>query len=240
MKNKWSYIQVLAVMILMIFLLGFAQNRHKNRNIGDIQIEYTNEKDVFITKKDVDNLLIVKSQPYRNKAKDSLVLNDLERILNQNPMIAKAEVFQTLNRNLGIRITQREPLGRVLGAESYYIDKQGSKMPLSHNFSARVPMVTGVDSTDLGDVFQLLQQINQDEFLTKTITSIHKNEEKDFVFSLRETPLKVNFGGMEELDKKLMNFKAFYKKAYQDELLNKYSTVNLKFTNQVVCTKKQA
>jgi cell division protein FtsQ len=34
------------------------------------------------------------------------------------------------------------------------------------------------------------------------------------------------------------NFKAFYVKAIKDELLDKYSTINLQFDNQVVCVKK--
>ncbi|HEU4497334.1 MAG TPA: cell division protein FtsQ, partial [Flavobacterium sp.] len=32
-------------------------------------------------------------------------------------------------------------------------------------------------------------------------------------------------------------YKAFFQKAVQDSLINNYKTVNLKFTQQVVCTK---
>ena len=40
-----------------------------------------------------------------------------------------------------------------------------------------------------------------------------------------------------QLDKKINNLKAYYNKALKNNLLNSYSKVNLKFDNQVVCTK---
>ena len=43
---------------------------------------------------------------------------------------------------------------------------------------------------------------------------------------------------MHALDKKLTNFKAFYKEADARNQLNRYKAINLKFDNQVICTKK--
>lgn len=239
MKINSKVIQAVVVLGTLIFLFGFSTDRNSKRAQGSVDIKYTNAKDIFITKENVNNLLIVKNQPYRNKVKDSLVLNDLEKILNHNPMIAEAEVFQTITKDLGIQITQREPLARVTGDKSFYIDKRGGRMPLSANYSARVPMVSGVDSLDVSKIFPLLERIKNDEFLTKQITGISKTDKGDYMISLRESSVQVNFGQIEEIDKKLMNFRAFYKKAYKDELLDTYSMVNLKFTNQVVCTKKK-
>ena len=240
MKTKYRFIKMLLLIGLLIFLFSFSSKRNQNRDLGDIKIEYTNGKDIFITEKTVNNLLIVKNQPYRKKSKDSLILNDLEKILNENPMIAKAEVYQTITKDLGVKITQKEPLGRVIGEEVYYVDKQGSKMPLSSNFSARVPLLSGLDSIGIVEVYPLLKKIEKEEFFKKNIIGIHKEKSGDYLLSLRNSEMKVNFGPIEEIDQKLMNFKAFYKKIFKDELLDKYSLVNLKFTNQVVSTKKEA
>ncbi len=240
MKTKYRFIQMLLLVGLLIFLFSFSSKRNQNRALGEINIEYTNGKDIFITEKNVNNLLIVKNQPYRKKSKDSLILNDLEEILNQNPMIAKAEVYQTVTKDLGVKITQKEPLGRVMGKEVYYLDKQGGKMPLSSSFSARVPLLSGLDSIGIAEVYPLLKKIEKDDFFKKNITGIHKEESGDYMLSLRGSKMKINFGQVEEIDQKLMNFKAFYQKIYKDELLDKYSLVNLKFTNQVVSTKKEA
>jgi len=240
MKINYRFIQIVLLIGVLIFLYSFSSKRNQNRALGKLEIEYTNGKNIFITKENVDNLLIVKSQPYRKKLKDSLILNDLEKILNQNPMIAKAEVYQTITKDLGVKITQKEPLARVIGKDIYYLDQQGGEMPLSSSFSARVPLLNGMDSIGLKEVFPLLKNIEKDDFFKKNITEIHKEKSGDYILSLRNSEMKINFGQIEEIDQKLMNFKAFYKKIYKDELLDKYSLINLKFTNQVVSTKKEA
>lgn len=239
MKINVNILKGFLVLGMMIFLFGFSKNRNQQRIQKNILIEYTNPNSVFITEEDVNNLLIVKNQPYRKKVKDSLVLNELEKVLNQHPMIAKAEVYQTVNKSLGIQITQREPLARVMGAESFYVDIEGDRMPLSRNYSARVPLLSGMDSLDLKQIYPLLTKIRQDEFFNKKITGISKNKKNDFILSLRSSSVQVNFGKITELDEKLKNFKAFYTKAYQENILDTYTMVNLKYTNQVVCTKKQ-
>ena len=49
---------------------------------------------------------------------------------------------------------------------------------------------------------------------------------------------EVELGKIENLEQKIKNFKAFYKKAMKDKKLNAYHRVSLQFDNQVVCTKK--
>src|SRR5699024_6722638 len=185
MKINYRFIQIVLLIGVLIFLYSFSSKRNQNRALGKLEIEYTNGKNIFITKENVDNLLIVKSQPYRKKLKDSLILNDLEKILNQNPMIAKAEVYQTITKDLGVKITQKEPLARVIGKDIYYLDQQGGEMPLSSSFSARVPLLNGMDSIGLKEVFPLLKNIEKDDFFKKNITEIHKEKSGDYILSLR-------------------------------------------------------
>lgn len=239
MKFKWIYIKIPVLVGLILFLFSFSQRRNVKRNLEDITVEYTNPKDIFIPKEIVNNLLIVNSDTTGKRGIDILDLNELEKKLNQNPLIANAEVYQTITKKLGVRITQREPLARVVGSQTFYIDKQGDMMPLSLYFSARVPLVTGVDSTHIAEVFPLIRKMDQDEFLAKHITGVHRKEDGDYILILRNSSVKVNMGEIEGLEDKILNFKAFYKKANQDDLLNKYSVVNLKYRNQVVCIKKE-
>jgi cell division protein FtsQ len=60
----------------------------------------------------------------------------------------------------------------------------------------------------------------------------------DYELDVRKMDFNIYFGKVERLDTKFNNFKAFYKKAHKDELLNTYKMVDLQFGNQVVCTKK--
>lgn len=239
MKINGHYIQALCLLGGVLFLYGFAGKRNAKRGFQKTRITYTNGDKIFIPKKTVNNLLILKLEQGRETIKDSLDLNGIEQELKQNPMIADAEVFETVNKKLGVEVTQREPLARVIGTNPFYIDKTGHKMPLSTSFSARVPLVSGIDSTHIEEVYPLLKQMRADDFLKKHITAVKRDQQGDYILKMRERSLTIKFGNISGLKQKINNFKAFYKKANRDEVLDNYSQVNLKFTNQIVCTKKE-
>ncbi|MEJ2112912.1 MAG: cell division protein FtsQ/DivIB, partial [Flavobacteriaceae bacterium] len=115
---------------------------------------------------------------------------------------------------------------------------QGTFMPLSDNHSARVPLVTGyVDKNNLNNVFTMANKTQNDEFLKKNVVEIHQDTNKRIYLRLRQCSFKVQIGDIHNLDKKINNLKAFYKKSLKEKTLNNYSKVNLQFDNQVVCTK---
>ena len=58
------------------------------------------------------------------------------------------------------------------------------------------------------------------------------------IFSSPADGRLAQLGKIENLEQKIKNFKAFYKKAMKDKKLNAYRRVSLQFDNQVVCTKK--
>ncbi len=99
-------------------------------------------------------------------------------------------------------------------------------------------LVTGnVSENDTPQVFKLATTILNDEFLKKQIIGIHKSG-NDYVLRTRVGEQKIELGGLDELKQKFKNLNSFYKKTMADNSLEKYATINLKFSNQVVCTKK--
>jgi len=83
-----------------------------------------------------------------------------------------------------------------------------------------------------------LKYINEDQFLTEHITSITRLNKGLYQLEVRQMNFSLFFGKIERVGDKFNNFKAFYKKAMKDDLLNTYKMVDLQFGNQVVCTKK--
>ncbi|MCK0123676.1 cell division protein FtsQ/DivIB [Gelidibacter sp. F2691] len=171
--------------------------------------------------------------------KEIIDLNDLESALNANVMIKQAQVFINVDGTLTAEIEQKKPIARVSTNASYYIDDEGTYMPLSTNYSSRVPLVTGfVTKNELYNVFYVAKKVQSDDFLRKHVTEIHQNENKSIDLKLRLHDFKVQLGSLDQLDKKINNLKAFYQKAMKDGSLNSYSAVNLRFDKQVICTKK--
>jgi cell division protein FtsQ len=226
-------------LILVAFLFAFTNERNGLRKLTATEILFVGEDKLFITEATVSKLLIQNQGPVTEQTKEIIDLNQLENALISNPMIKEAEVFMSLNGRLSVEIEQKRPIARVSTNASYYIDDEGGYMPLSSNFSARVPLVTGnVERNDLETVYGFAKVVDEDEFLKKHVIEITQNRDKTIDFKIRKSSFKVHLGSLKMLDKKINNFKAFYQKALKDNILDTYKIVNLKFDKQVICTKK--
>ena len=238
MNIKWNYIKAVVLVGLALFLFSFSKNRNEARKISEVKLHFTNSENLYVTEEAVNKLLIQNEVKVQSIGKETLDLNRVEAVLDTHSMIENAEVFMSIDGKLGATITQRKPIARVLDASSYYIDRQGRKMPLSQYHSARVPLVTGISEEQLQEVYPLLEYIKGDEFLSHHITAINRDKSGLYKLELRELEFELFFGTLQDIEKKFNNFKAFYQKAMKDKKLNTYSKVDLQFGNQVVCTKK--
>jgi len=222
-----------------VFLFAFSSARNSTRKVSVPEIKFIGEENLFITHENVSKLLIQNQQSVANKPKEIIDLNGLENALTSNPMIKEAQVFIDVDGKITAEIEQKKPIARVSTNASFYIDDTGSYMPLSTNYTARVPLVTGsVYKNELTNVFNIAKKVQQDDFLKKHVVEIHQNENKSINLKFRLNDFTIQLGSLKSLDKKINNLKAFYQKAIRDKTLESYSIVNLKFDNQVICTKK--
>lgn len=239
MKKYWKHIRLFLVVITAVFLYSFSNTRNGRRELKDTRhIEFLNEDALYLTYNSVNKLLIQKEDPASKVVAENLDLNKIENALNENDMVKHADVYLTVDGEVGASIVQRTPVARVAGEASYYIDEEGKYMPLSPVYSARVPLVTGrVQKDRLKEVFELSYYIFHDDFLKKNVIGIHK-ERDGFELRFRADDFVLRFSNLDKLEKKFNNFKAFYQKGAKDKSLAMYKAVNLDFDNQVVCTKK--
>ena len=238
MKSKLGYIKFVLLLALMAFLYGFAEKRHSQRKLTGSEVHFTDNENLYVTVDAVNKLLIQNEEANENLGQETLDLNKVETLLNSHDMIENAEVFLRLDGKLSAIVTQRKPIGRAVGNTSFYLDKNGEVMPLSENFSARVPLMLGFDESNILTAYPLVSYIKNDSFLSKHITTIQRLENGRYELKLRKADFVVYFGEIKNIALKFNNFKAFFKKALKDKKLDTYKRVNLQFGNQVVCTKK--
>lgn len=237
-KFNLHSIRLVLIFAVLLFLVGFANRRQSLKPVKNLKIELLDASKLFITETEAENLLkeVLKSNG------DSLInesrLAIFEHALDANEMIKSSEAFYALDGTLSARIIQRQPIARIRGNGFYYLDADGLSMPLSPNYSSRVPLVSGVSQEDLKEVYPLLMKIEADDFLKKHIIAIRKKSDNNFVFEVRDRDYLVNFGQISYLEKKLTNYKVFYLKALEYKKLDDYKRIDLQFGNQVVCTTK--
>ena len=238
MKINWDIIKFLVVTSLIVFLFGFSKQRNKLRKVHKITLEFKDENRMFITSDSVNKLLIQKNDTVTNIGKETLDLNEMENRLLESPMIKKAEVYVTIDGVLGANIEQRNPIARIVGTPDFYLDEDGKKMPLSVVHSERVPIITGVSEKYFQEVTELIKKINKDDFMKEYVVGMEVASEGDIYLIIRKNSFKILFGKTTDIENKFQKFKAFYKLTKKDSLLDSYNLVNLKFSNQVVATKR--
>ncbi len=238
-KNLWINARLLLMIGLVVFLYSFTSKRNNARKTQKTVVEFVNKAELFVSYETVNKLLIEKGEHLKTIGKDKVVLNTLEKTLNEHDMIQKSEVFVSVDGVLKAMVTQRTPIARVFNEEgSFYIDSKGNRMPLSGIQTARLPLVLGeINDKNEKEMYNLLWFIYNDDFLKKNITGIEILPSGSLIMTNRNYNYDIEFGKTIEVKRKFDNYKAFFQKAVHDTLIDKYKVINLKFTQQVVCTK---
>ena len=240
MKINWNYIKGVFLIALVGVLYGFSNHKNSEHKVKEIVVEFEKGDNLFMNYQMVNKLLIQNGNTVKNEAKSVIDLHKLESQVLQHPMVENAAVFLTVDGTLKTKIKQRTPIARVISnSDSYYIDQQATKMPLSVNHSARVMIVSGkINGEDIKKIHQLVSTILNDEFLKKQLIGIEKMPNNEYVLETRIGGQKIYIGKIEDLYIKFKNLKSFYSKTMVDSTINNYTSINLKYNNQVVCTKE--
>jgi len=238
-RFNWITIRLLLMFGLVIFLFSFTSNRNENRKLTKTKVVFVGENPSFLKQETVNKLLIENNADASAIRKDKLDLNKLEKAVSSDPMVEKSEVFVTIDGVLKAVVKQKTPIVRVFdGKRSFYIDYKGNTMPLSANFTARVPLVLGVIRKQNSEALaELFRKIYDDEFLKKNIIAIQIMPSGSLKMLNRNFDYQIDFGGAKNVDAKFRNYKAFFQKAVVDSSLYKYRKIDLRFTQQVICTK---
>ncbi|RTY90462.1 cell division protein FtsQ [Flavobacterium sp. RSP46] len=236
---NWTNIRLLLMVVVVIFLFSFTSDRNKNRKLTKSVVVFVGDNAPFVRQETVDKLLIENKKEASSIQKVNLDLNKLESTLDAHAMIEKSHVFVTIDGVLKAVVKQKNPIARVFGEKgSFYIDYEGNRMPLSTNFTARVPLVSGrINKNNNEDLTSLLRMIYEDDFLKKNIIGVQIMPNGSLKMLNRNFDYQIDFGKLIHVAHKFKNYKAFFQKAVLDSSLYKYKKIDLRFTEQVVCTK---
>ncbi|WP_405370756.1 cell division protein FtsQ/DivIB [Nonlabens sp. Asnod2-A12] len=233
-----NIIKLVLVIVLVISLYAFASNRYEARKLKDVSITFTDYSDPLISEKNVNKLLIQNNDSIENLTIENLDLNKSELRLVQNAMIRDAEVSVSLDGLLKAVVRPRKPIARIMGTPDAYLDQDNLMMPLSKEHTVNVPLVYGFSENVQDKTFELINFIRNDELLKASFTQIKFDKREEVTLSVRALDFKVKLGRVEKLDHKMINYKAFLTKMQKDKQLGDIKTIDLRFDNQVVVTKR--
>lgn len=245
--------------------LAFVSKKERQVKVENLDITVNSKgQNDFVDEDDVKEFFSERQDVILNAEVKNVNINALEKALNSHPAVENADLSVDVNGDIKINVTQRTPLVRVLtmGGESYYIDTQSKLMPLSDKYTARVLVVNGYihepysrrymfsvndiakneifrEVSMLDDIYNMADFITKDTVLNGLIHQLSINKEKEFEMFPSIGNHKIIFGEATDIAEKFEKLKLFYLDGLnKTDNWNKYSTVNLKYKNQVVCTKK--
>ena len=165
----------------------------------------------------------------------------IETELLKNEMIAQVEAYKTPSGIIKLEVMQKMPILRIMGVRgSYYVDNLGPTMPISRRYAAHVPIVSGYVEKELAvtDLYKFALFLQENEFWNDQIEQIYVYPDNDIELIPRVGNHRIMLGTLDEFEEKLANLKLFYEQAIPKVGWEKYSMINLKYKNQIVCTKK--
>lgn len=173
-----------------------------------------------------------------------------EMVLEKNPYIKRAEIFQDLSGKLKCIITQRQPIVRVINQyqKHYYIDKTGFKFAAQTGTSARVVVVNGniqegvnpqdTLKTQIGqDIYAIASFVEQEVFWKQFTEQLYVDKNKDIHLIPKVGSFTIVMGNANNLKEKFENLKIFVTTILPKVGWDKYRTINVKYSNQIVTEK---
>jgi len=246
-------------------LLGFAKSKRSSTPCKsvNITIQQKGSRGLFITSDQIRAFIVQQEQSVlEGKPMDKINLRAIEAMLKDNSYIIDAQVYATLDGDINVSVTQKNPIARIINTsdESYYIDSVGYFMPLTENCTPRVLIVNGfIDEpyssyytrnakkmdhdtsvhSMLPSIYKIASFINSNALWKAQITQVYVDSAKEFTLIPRVGGQHIILGDTSDLKQKFDKLLVLYKDGFNcNGKWNEYATINLKYKHQIICTKK--
>ena len=249
----------------LLVSMGFVNKEQDSLLCKSLDIRVNQDGDLyFLNKMDIADLIHERGDSIVNQSKASVNIVEIEKALKSHENIANAKVFVTIDGKVKVEVKQRRPLLRIINAlgDSYYLDDEGKLMPLSDKYTAKVVIANGNifesyarsyktsvkdiaknenarKASMLDELYAMGVFIDANPFWKAQVKQIYINDDKEMELVPLAGNQKIIFGDTTAMEEKFNKLLTFYQQGLNTTgWWNKYSTINLKFKNQIVCTKK--
>ncbi len=230
-------------------LAGFASSRQNEKVCEKVSIKIDNEyNNYFIGDKEVRALLTRDGErKLEGLANKDIDLKNLEKRIEANSFVKDAEVSRGLDGNIQVSVKQNRPIARIIRPDQdMYIDMEGTTLPLSDRYTARVIPVTKSGfskSLDKGffadsagqDYLDLLRYVEDHDFWKAQLAQMHIDAKGKVSFLPQVGEHTIEFGKPVELESKFKKLMIFYKEVLPVMGWDKYKRVNIEYEDQIIC-----
>ena len=241
LKKILTYIATAAILCYLVFAFVIIPMLDDNDNCKGIAVNISNNKLGTITNESIEEMLNEEGLHPQGMVIDSVNCSNIENYIKSLTLIKECQVYKTNGKMVAIDVVCREPVLKVIdkSGATYYVDIEGEKID-GISKPLRLPVASGeIDDTMIEkELLSVVSAIEKDPFWLAQIQQIYFNDKKEAIITPRVGDHIIELGSVKEIDKKLQNLKAFYINGLGAVGWNKYSKLNIKISDKVICTKK--
>jgi|GEM_PF-92577 cell division protein FtsQ len=259
MKKVLNRILWIAALVVVLVATVFANLEYNKRPTHDLKVEMAWSWNPTLASVDgVKKKVLQKSPHIVGQRIDNIKLEEIEKEVAENSQFTDVRAFLKLNGDVVMKVKSRKAILRVFDEKGYnlYLGKGKVLMGTSLSNSQRLLVASGhlpylspeekirVLNNErrlpriYSDVYDLAELIQDDEFLDALIDQIYINKKGEAELIPKIGVKLIEFGNLENMEIKLKNLKTFYINGKDIIDWQKYRSINIKFENQVVCSKK--
>ncbi len=241
-----------------VALLSFVNSLRSNAICEALEVSYRGDTLGLLPEHILRESSMVEGRMPLGNPLAELDTRHIEERLLQLPHLKRAAVYKTIDRKLVMEVEERRPILRLIDAKgkSAWLDSEGTLMPLSAYRHLRLPV--------LSLPYALEEELlKKGKSVWNTEAEKHLQACYAYALLLDESPFwraqlqhatldgqgrltafpqvgghSIHFGDVEALPEKLEALAMLYREGMNAERWNKYSSINLTFKDQIVCTKK--
>jgi cell division protein FtsQ len=261
--KKVKKIALWGIVVIYLFVVsGFISIQQHNTLCNKVKVVVSDSLSRrFIKKSDIIEILNKNNKVCLGTPLQNINTNEIEQLVLNNTIINECKVFTTVDGKINIEVDQREPIVRIIDGQgqSYYLDINGSIINKSRRFTPHLLVVNGHIRTPfylnkvenifdkkfdgkadkLRDIYQLAVFINNDEFWSAQIEQLYVNSKGEFEMVPRVGPHIIILGSIDDYQAKFEKLWLFYNEGLKNVGWNQYLKINLKYKDQIVCTKTE-
>ena len=201
----------------------------------------------LILPEDIVKTVIKKFGPLEKLPIDLVDMRSIEQFLLTSPYVKEASVFLGASGVLTLSIRQRMPIMRIVdnGGTHWYVDADTVRMPVSRNFTARVPLVNGnfpmttdIRKWPIETLFNVTMLLQEVDFMRSLVDQIYVEANDRIWLVPRLGPSKIIITAAADLEDQAERIQKFYKKALPSIGWDTYEYIDTRFAGQVVAKKR--
>ena len=260
MRGIIRILMVLFVTAYLVVVLGFVGKQYEGVHCRGMNVIVRDSLERgLVSAMDIMNLVRLDHPEVAGMPLTSVDTRSIEESLNGFPAISNAQVYTNIQGSLIIEVSQRIPMARIedRNHQRYYLDREGYVIPATLDYAPHILYINGEipgryrkevkiiqdgepegDTRIMEDILRMATFIYDDPFWKSQIVQVYVNRNGEFELVPRVGSQIILFGNGDQMETKFFKLKTLYREGFSYTGWNQYEIINLKYKNQVICTKR--